>query len=253
METEDSADLLNSAVLRHEDERQHCCYFKVSIQLTTSTSNSISGSSGNTATPSLHTETVIALIEISTQYPLIPPQVLLTSRKIANVQRAASNTTSTSSTEQQHQSQVDNSLKGIEQEINAGCVNFLEVPALARHVHSMGGGESASGDPTAVSKTVMQTITNSAVLYEAMDNVLLLQVSLLMHMLAMVSATRTRERHLLTSAAAIGGGALLPASVSDDHSTEQQQSSAGTHTSKGGNCEDRRCLLANFYGRSFLS
>jgi hypothetical protein len=219
METDEIENLRASSIFRPEDDREHCLYFKASILLTTTTVPSGGGKASGAQT---HTETVIALIELSTQYPICPPQILLTSRKMPD-----------NSSKAQGQ-QVDNMLKGIEQELNAGCVNFLDVPTIAKQVQVSGGtGSDLAENAT---KDVLKTISKGSLLVDAMDNILLLQVSMLIHMLAAVSATHSHNKLVAVSS-----------ELSTD--TKQEQSAVGS----GGGVEDRRFLLSTFYGRNFTS
>ena len=226
MDVDDAEELYMSAIVRPEEDRSQCSYYKASVQLTTNTTQS---SSSDSAVPQSHVEKVIALIELSSDYPLTPPQVLLTSRKLQNVGMAKID----DSLREQPQPQVDNTLKGVEQELNAGCVNFLEVPALAQYVQSKGAvGDQMNNSPD-IAKEVMNTVSNSNSLFEAMDNILLLQLSLLVHMLAGVSSSRTHQKIV---------------SMGESLETPQVQNPVAHAVN-----QDRRSLLANFYGRNFTA
>ena len=99
LNAEDSSDSFGSlSFARGRSERKCCVYYKLSIAIPSS------------AVP------IVALLELSPEYPERPPQFLLTSRQLLLNASVSSGGSSV---------QIDNGLKAIESEVNAGCLSLL--------------------------------------------------------------------------------------------------------------------------------
>jgi hypothetical protein len=100
--------------VRGVPDRECCAYYKLAFDLPAQPGASAGGQPG------------MCLIEISPEYPVRPPQILLTSRT----------TVLNAGVQAQNVAQIDNAKKALECEVNAGCLSLIspDLPALSSHL-----------------------------------------------------------------------------------------------------------------------
>ncbi len=141
-ETPHTDDSTSIDFMRTNKDRKGCVYYKLTLDIP------------NATTPS------VALLEISPEYPIRSPQVLLSSR-ISVLGIDAAKVTSSP--------QIDNALKALECDINANCLNML-YPA---------------------SSSSLETPLSIAIAEECLDATLTFQVGLLLCSVATNHASNT--------------------------------------------------------------
>ena len=130
-------------------------YLKASIEVTPS--DAATSVSGTTAQPSENSCLASVLVELSTEYPLRPPRFLLTHRLSDNAAHV-----------------VEPGIRALEQELNAGCVDILELHNRYSFRPAEQTGNGAG--PLAVT-------SDSTVLEESLDGIFGLQMCLLLNVL----------------------------------------------------------------------
>lgn len=105
MDCEDVGSVATIDFIRTAKDRKFCVYYKIALDLPKDLSS----------TPAM------ALMELSPEYPLRPPQFVLTSR-ISALSAASSKAVGD---DNKGGPQLDNALKALECELNAGCLNLL--------------------------------------------------------------------------------------------------------------------------------
>lgn len=123
-------------------DREHCAYYKLAFDLPPQPGAASGGQPG------------MCLIEISPEYPVRPPQILLTSRT----------TVLNAGVQVQNVAQIDNAKKALECEVNAGCLSLIA--------------------PDLSSLSAFQSASAIAAVEEALDATLTFQLSILLSLAA---------------------------------------------------------------------
>ena len=108
MDCDDNANFQNDqsiGFVRSVKDRKHCVYYKMALDLPKQLSS----------TP------CVTLMEISPEYPVRPPQFIITSR----ISALSTDSSKSGGDITKPGAQIDNALKSIECEVNAGCLNFI--------------------------------------------------------------------------------------------------------------------------------
>lgn len=103
--------------MRNITDRECCVYYKLAFDLPSQPGAAAGGQPG------------MCLIEISPEYPVRPPQILLTSRT----------TVLNAGVQAQNSAQIDNAKKALESEVNAGCLSLIspDLSSIASNITSL--------------------------------------------------------------------------------------------------------------------
>lgn len=188
-------------------------YLRISVQLQIAQAATLAGGAGGAADCLLSIPMHI-LVDIPASYPVKPAQFMLAARR--SLTPAGSGAYSGSS------------LRALEQELNAGCLSYLDAGLWEEALVGTGEmevvGHSSPSPPNG-------PLSNSDLLEESLDGMLGLQLSLLFALLS-TTATAIYNESVAAAEASEGTSAVVPS------------------VSRGGRSR-RYTTLSTFYGKSF--
>lgn len=103
---------------------------------------------------------------------------------------------------------ADGDVQEMEQELNAGCVNFLELPAVSKQAMAAASVSDSAGVSASAKRHLSSALSHSGQLQDCMDNILSLQLSLLAHMLCTVASNPSGQASPLSGKVMNGNTSL---------------------------------------------